>query len=309
MLTFVSARTAFVTSAVAMLALGLAAGCGSVAPVETFAIGEASSSAKAACASSGAALCERANACSPFWFAQFFTSVATCSAVYAEDCVDRYKGKGAAIEIADCSPAVAALSCEALLDPVLVTYYDPAVIIASCPVTPGVFGAGERCLRDGDCTTGHCSWNWKEGSCGKCVAPVEPLTFRDVGEACTSDAACASRWCSSGQCGEIAKLGEACLDRPCDLLAGLTCGSDFVCRPTGTVPLGQPCPGFDLCEAGATCKTDDPKHPATCVPRRAAGVGEDCTRGCAKELTCTNGKCAAPTRGFQNSCRPATSPQ
>jgi hypothetical protein len=284
MLTFVRRR--HLAAALTAVAVSVVVtGCGSVAPVDTFEVRAASTSAESACAPSATAICERASACSPFWFARFYTSVATCTAVFTERCRDRYRGEGA--------PTV------------IVTYYDPHELLTSCPVTPGVFGAGERCLRDGDCTTGHCAW---QGGCGTCVAPVAPLTFRKVGEACTSDDACASRWCSSGKCGEVAKLGEACADRPCDLLAGLTCGSDSLCRPFGTAAVGQPCSWVDYCEAGAICALKNDTA-GTCELTQTAGVGEDCTRGCAQELTCVSGKCAAPGSPHPKRCLPATSRQ
>lgn len=298
-------RCHLVAALTAVVVSVLVAGCGSVAPVDTFEIRAASASAELACAPSGAAICERAKACSPFWFARFYTSVATCSAVFTERCLDRYRGEGAAAEIADCSAAVTSLSCEALIDPVLVKYFDPVELLSSCPVTPGVFAAGERCLRDGDCTTGHCVWH---GGCGTCMAPVAPLTFRKVGEACASSDDCASQWCASGTCGEVGKLGETCADRPCDVVAGLTCGSDSRCRPFGTAPVGQPCSWVDYCEAGATCVLKNDSA-GTCKVTDSAGVGEDCAGGCAQELTCVSGKCAAPRPALAKSCVTPASPQ
>lgn len=274
------------------------AGCGSVAPADTFEVRAASTSAELACAPSAAAICERAKACSPYWFARFYTSIATCAAVFTERCVDRYRGKGAATEVADCASAVTSLSCEELLDPVLVKYFDPLELLSSCPVTPGVFGAGERCLRDGDCATAHCAW---QGGCGTCTAPVARLTFGKVGEACKFDDACASHWCAAGTCSTVAKRGESCAGRPCDVLAGLTCGSDSLCRPFGAAPLGQPCSWVDVCEAGATCVLESDSA-GTCKVAQSAGVGEDCTRGCAQELRCEHGKCAAPRPGLPKSC-------
>ncbi len=297
-----SARHLVAAAASAVVIVVAASGCGSVAPAaDTFALHEASTSAEDACAPSGAAICNRARDCAPFWFDRLYTSIATCTAVFTEKCVDRYRGEGAATKIADCSAAVGSLSCEELFDPVVITYLDPGGMIASCPVTPGIYADGERCLRDGDCTTGHCSW--AAGSCGKCAAPGAPPALRKTGEACTSDGECASRWCSNGACGKVAKLGEACADRPCDLLAGLTCGSDARCRPFGTIPVGRPCMDFDLCDVGSTC-VSSPKssNSGTCEPSASAGVGEDCTRGCARELTCADGKCAAPTPGHPKSC-------
>ncbi len=294
-----------VASVLALLVLVVIAGCGSVAPVDTFEDRGASTSAQTACAGSGAAICERAQACTPYWFARFYTSVATCSAVFAEKCLARYRGPGAAAEIADCSATIASLSCDELLDPVVVTYFDPSVLIASCPVTPGIFGAGDRCLRDGDCTTGHCGWH---GDCGTCSAPVAPLTFRKVGEACTSDGACASRWCSSGTCRELPKRGEACAAGRCDFLAGLTCGSDSICRPFGAASLGQRCSWTDSCEAGATCESKESASTGTCRPAHAASVGEDCKSGCATELTCVSDKCAVPAAHARR-CTPEPSPQ
>lgn len=285
-----------------------AAGCGSVAPVDTFEVRAASTSAEQACASSGAAICERASACSPFWFSQIYTSLATCSAVFAERCLDRYRGEGAATEIADCSPVIKSLSCRELIDPVIATSLDPSVMIASCPVTSGVFAPGERCLRDGDCTTGHCAW---KGSCGTCAAPVAPLTFLGVGEACTDGTACATQQCKGGRCADVAQLGEECFDRACDFIAGLTCGSNHRCRPYGTVPLGQPCVDFDYCEAGSTCLPRwKGSHDHTCQPDpMTAGVGEDCALGCAHELACVNGKCSASYSAHPKSCVEVASPR
>jgi hypothetical protein len=300
MLTCVSVKSAVVMAAAASLVMVVAAGCGSVAPVDTFETHEASASALSACTTSAAAICERASACSSFWFPRFYTSPTTCAAVFTERCLDRYRGEGAATPIADCSAAVASLSCEELLDPV-VTFLEPTVLLGSCPVTPGTFAAGERCLRDGDCTTGRCSWREKgHEDCG-------PLA-KD-GESCDSGDACASRWCTPTRtCASTAKLGEACGERPCDLLAGLTCGSDSLCRPFGAAALGQACSWTDNCVAGAICALDDGSTRGTCKHRATAGVGEDCMLGCASELRCDRGKCAAPKPALRTSCPPPTTP-
>ncbi|MDB5214974.1 MAG: hypothetical protein JWO86_2901 [Myxococcaceae bacterium] len=307
MLTFVSLKSAVVMTAAAAVVLVAAAGCGAVAPVATFETHEASASALSACAPSGAAICERASTCSPFWFDRIYTSVSTCAAVFTERCVDRYRGEGAATTIADCAAAVTSLSCDAFLDPVL-TFLDPSVLLSWCPVTPGVFAAGDRCLRDGDCTTGNCAWHHGTG-CGICDPPIAVTALPKDGEACSSSDMCASRWCSAGgTCAPTAKLGEPCADRPCDLLGGLTCGSDSLCRFFGTVPLGQACMSGDYCVAGARC-VHDKNDNGTCKPWPSAGVGEDCTAGCARELTCTLGKCVAPTPGLWKSCDPPTTAQ
>jgi hypothetical protein len=299
-------------AAAAVVVAFVIAGCGSVAPVDTFETHEASASALSACTASGAALCERANACSPFWFQRVYTNLATCAAVHTEKCLDRYRGEGAAMEITDCTAAVASLSCEELLDPI-VTSLDPSVLFASCPVTPGVFGAGERCLRDGDCTTGRCSWREKgHEDCGTCIAAVAPAKLAKDGESCDSGNACASRWCtSSSTCGSTAKLGEACGDRPCDLLAGLTCGADSLCRTFAAAAVGQACSWTDNCVPGAWCAIDKNGTGGTCELEPTAGVGEDCALGCAPELACYHAKCAAPTAALHKSCPPATttSPQ
>ena len=145
-------------------------------------------------------------------------------------------GEGAATEIADCSSAVRSLSCEELIDPVIVTYYDPHELLTSCPVTPGVFGAGERCLRDGDCTTGHCAWR---GGCGTCVAPVAPLTFRRSAEACTSDDACASGRCSSGKCGRGRKARRGVRRSPVPIPRPLHVRLRLPVPPFGPLPWGS----------------------------------------------------------------------
>lgn len=307
MLTFVSLKSAVVVTAAAVTVLVVAAGCGSVAPVDTFETHEASASALSACTTSGAAICERAHTCAPFWFDRIYTSVATCAAVFTERCVDRYRGKGAATAIADCSPVIRSLSCRELIDPILATYLDPSTLIDSCPVTPGIFAPGDRCLRDGDCTTGHCAW---QAGCGTCAAPVAPLTFLGVGEACTDNRTCATQFCQGGRCAEVSQLGEECDDRACDFIAGLTCGSDHRCRSFGTVPVGQPCVDFDYCEVGSTCMARAKgSSGGTCQRDPAtAGPGEDCTLGCAHELTCVNGKCAASYSAHSTSCASATSP-
>jgi hypothetical protein len=309
MISFVAARARhrpLVAALSAVVVTTILAGCGSVAPdpVDTFEVQAASTSAEQACAPSAAAICERAEACSPFWFSRFFTNVATCTAVFRERCLDRYRGEGAAQEIADCSAAVRSLSCDRLIAPVLATS-SQWELLSSCPVTPGLFGDGERCLRDGDCTTRHCVW---QGQCGKCAAQVAPKMLQEIGEACTASEACASRWCSAGKCSEQAKLGEACADRPCDVVAGLTCGSDFVCRPFGTARVGEPCSFVDYCESGATCVAQLGRE-GTCKVAPSAGVGEDCTSGCATELACVKEKCAPPTSAGKKSCPSATTPQ
>src|SRR4051794_13287785 len=108
MLVLRSSKSALVTRAVAILAVTLptlatlTTGCRSVVTGNdppTLKIGEASTSAQDACASSGAAICARAEECSPFWFGQFYTSLATCSAVFTATCLDRYVGAGAAPSI------------------------------------------------------------------------------------------------------------------------------------------------------------------------------------------------------------------
>ena len=221
----------------------LATGCGSVVTgatdPATLTVHEASTSAQDACASSGAAICSRAQACSPFWFGQFYTSLATCSAVFTAKCLDRYVGAGAAPSVVDCSAKIGSLTCEELLDPVVVTTLDPAVMIASCPVTPGAFALGASCLRDGDCSTGHCAAA-KGGACGTCDVPPVARALRKIGEECTDSSECASLTCSGSQCVENAKLGEPCAaGRSCDLLGGLTCGSDSKCRPFGVARVGH----------------------------------------------------------------------
>jgi len=300
MLVLGSSKTALVTSTAGILALAVAtlaaAGCGSVVSGDdppTLAVHEASTAARDACASSGAAICTRARECSPFWFGQLYTSLETCSAVFTAKCLDRYIGEGAAPSIADCSEKIGSLTCQELLDPVVVTTLDPSVLIDACPVTPGAFALGASCLRDGDCSTGHCATS-KADACGTCDEPPAPRALRKIGEECTDSYGCASLTCAAGQCVENAKLGEPCSEaRSCDLLAGLTCGSDSRCRPFGVAPVGHPC-SEGYCETGSACDLTTNANDWTCKPRPTAGVGEPCTAGCASELTCTDGTCAAP---------------
>ncbi len=49
----------------------------------------------------------------------------------AEQCVDRYRGEGAAKEIADCSSAVASLTCEQLTSPLYGSEYDTLQLLWS----------------------------------------------------------------------------------------------------------------------------------------------------------------------------------
>lgn len=278
-------------------------GCGSVKPApDTFETRAASASAERACGASAVAICERARTCSGFLFRVTYPNFATCTAMVAEQCVDRYRGEGTAKEIADCSSAVASLTCEQLTAPLYGSEYETLQLLWSCPVTPGVFGAGERCLRDGDCTTGSCG---RHEDCGRCEAPVAPTMRKGHGEPCTDPASCASESCSAGKCDETAKLGEPCNGRACDLLAGLACDG-AVCAPYPRIPLGSRCSLFDLCEEGATCAGDLlGSAGSTCKTASTAGVGDDCSRGCPSALDCVNGKCAAVPYYRPSSCQPA----
>lgn len=309
MLTLVRARASHLAAVSAVISVVTLAGCGSVAPVDTFEVRAAPLSAEQACAASAATLCEHARSCSSFLFDRVFTSVATCAASFTEQCVDQYRGEGTATEIADCSAAVSSVSCERLLMPITLGYYESRDLLSrSCPVTPGRFGDGERCLRDGDCATGRCAW---QGECGKCVAPRPPVELVDLGQPCTANGACLSRWCAAGRCSPPAELGEACGERPCDFLGGLGCGSDQKCRSFDTVPVGQECSWlFDLCGAGAVCESNEPFGlDWRCKKLPSAGPGEPCTFGCSPQLSCVSGRCAATTKSEHTSCATAASPK
>ena len=309
MLTLVRARASRLAAVSAVIFIVTLAGCGSVDPVDTFEVRAAPLSAEQACAPSAATICEHAQSCSPYLFDHIYTSVATCTALFTALCVDRYRGEGAATEIADCSAAVSSVSCDRLFVPILLLGYDvQSELLSSCPVTPGRFADGERCLRDGDCATGRCAWH---GECGKCVPP-RPVELLELGQACTTDEACLSRWCAAGKCSPPAKLGEACGDQPCDLLGGLTCGSDLKCRPVETVHVGWPCSWFEYCDVGASCEPDDQfsfSGNGTCKKLPSAGVGEPCTFGCSPQLRCVSGSCVASPKTEPTSCKAAASPK
>ena len=237
MLVVASWRAAVVTTAAALVVLVLVAGCGAVG-VDTLDVRAASASAETACASTAAALCARTRECGPFVFDKTYASVATCTTAITAGCVDRYVGEGAAAEITDCSARVAASSCEGLID--LEHTLDPAWLLVACPVTPGRYPAGEHCLRDGDCTTGLCSRLRLSGKqpCGVCVEPPAPSVHGQAGVACSSDPDCASLHCADGRCTDLAKLGETCGRKPCDVRFGLTCGEDEKCGPVEQIPPG-----------------------------------------------------------------------
>lgn len=298
-----------------MSLVGLAA-CGTVDDPEPEAKAQLSVNATQACAASAASLCARIETCSAAVTKYFFGARAQCEAVIAGACRKRYRGAGATDTPAVCNAD--AIRCELLerVDEQLI--HGGAALYDLCPVSPGRYPNGARCLERGDCESGRC------GACGVCEPPVPEGGHCSRDTACAEGTACVRSTCRRGPfegdaCGrdedcvaEYAQRCEngVCTKRPgnvgcdvggCDLGQGMlcdcggTCASprNATCKPIPIVREGETCrgdivslsdPTFAVCDGATTCR-------GTC--QHAGAWGEACSneRPCARALQCVEGRC------------------
>jgi hypothetical protein len=312
------------------------ASCGAVATDPPLRAHALSLAAESACRASAASLCARIEACSPPELAYFFGTRGACDDIISAACRARYEGPGAAGAPAACDAS--RLRCELVKD-VERVIVSGARLYDLCPVAPGRFADGERCLGRGDCASGRC------GSCGVCEPrlPDGARCDRDtacaegslclwgicrrgalVGEACAAASDCvggtlATR-CEAGACAWNAQGGASCKGGSgCDLGGGLVCdcggstcdaNKEYTCRPVTFVGDGAPCDGdvphftrasSPTCDGASACGSDR-------VCRRARALGEPCgpaaTERCARALVCADGRCAVERkrRAVEGAC-------
>ncbi len=307
-------RLTFLGSVAAIAAL--VAACASEAPRPSLSTVSASAEALAACRSSANALCTRTSACSPAFTRFFFGTEPDCEAQVADRCLSRYEGPGAAAVPATCADDTSQIACGLLTD-VVAAIPDPSIhLLSFCPVTPGTFALGAKCLRDGDCASGWCQSACgtcgelgKEGKiCGPNSGPCErslrclqggcrkPLAN---GESCLHDQ-CGDGFCDfsagsepeRGVCRPYAGRGEACTSVACDTGKGLVCNANGVCEDIVLASVGAACvpltiePGKPICDATGWCSPS-----GVCQALGRLGDPCDAKSGCMFGLLCRGGAC------------------
>lgn len=297
------------------------AACGTVDDPEPLAKEQLSVNATEACAASAASLCARVETCSTAVTKYFFGSRTECEAVIAGACRVRYRGRGATDTPAPCDAS--AIRCELLERVDHQLSYGGAVLYDLCPVSPGHYPVGKRCLERGDCESGRC------GRCGVCERPLPEGARCSRDTACQQGTACARGSCRRGAfegeaCGRdedcIAELSQrcensVCVKRPgnapcnvggCDLAQGMLCDFDgtgpgtrpATCKAIPIAREGERCdgdvvsisnPSFAVCDGATRCR-------GSC--QRAGTWGEACSDNgsCVRALQCVDGRCGLPLR-------------
>jgi hypothetical protein len=268
---------------------------------------------QSACQAFAGAFCARLGACSSQLLAAVYGSEAVCTERLALSC---QLGAGArdvprsALGIAGCSQALAAASCNALLENALP---------AACGNLPGARADGTPCGADAQCQSTRCALS-PDAPCGVCRA------LAGAGEPCRVASDCrASLICSSdGSCRAPAALGQICdathpcsfplscaagkCEMPlpaaascswdgdrCDRSLGLWCGASRTCEPWRLARATESCglngEVLSVCTAGALCS--DAARGGVCQGPLADGAacGPD-TAPCLAPARCSAGRCA-----------------
>lgn len=243
-----------------------------------------------ACRDSAAALCARAQTCSPVLLAFAFGSWDACVSDVTEECARRYEGPGVGSTIESCALRGAQMACE--------TFRQSAAdfarfsgdgfaahLLRECPVAPGTSPLGASCFAHGDCQSGLCARSTSsktDYACGVCTplkregdqcsesaeclsplecagAPKRCKANKVIDDLCDSETRCAGSICFEGRCSRLlAHEGDACdaaKGLVCDLGLGLVCddGGDttvHACTAMTIATAGEPCDRLDV-KAGA----------------------------------------------------------
>lgn len=278
--------------------------------------------AETACVATAQSACTRVDACSPPLMAYAFGDRTRCEREVLDACRKRYHGEARDPRPAACDYAKD--SCESVLETVAWSSFAAdrgrgSALVALCSPTPGRLAAGERCVSDGDCTTGLCAGS--SGSCSTCQerrAEGATCTGHDcaaglrcsvlekkceratakLGEACDETRTCEgddiSTKCRSGVCVARGLAGAACGEGTagCDLGRGFACNRAGVCEAIPLPAAGESCAAagtlnLALCRGGAECGR-------TGVCEARAGSGEACG---------TETRCRTPYTCFEGTCR------
>ena len=247
---------------------------------------------QSACQAFAGAFCARLSACSSQLLAAVYGTQAVCAERLALSC---QLGAGARdvprspLGIAGCSEALAAASCNALLDNAL----PPA-----CSTLPGLRADGAACGADAQCQSTRCARS-SDGPCGVCRAlaaanePCRAASDCYVGLVCSADGACRAP----------AAQGQACdathpcsWDRDsCDRSLGLWCGTSRSCEPWRLASSTQACglngDVLSVCTAGAQCS--DAARGGMCLGPLADGAACGANAApCLVPARCSAGRCA-----------------
>lgn len=233
--------------------------------------------------------------------AKRFTDEASCKAYMKLDyLVESYTAQLAvgerAIDIDDkavdaCIEAWKSLSCD--------TPFHQLKSPEACEsdtIFAGARGAGEACDTSRECVAGHhCVKAYGSLAEGICIP------FRKQGEPCSTSLAstgacdeglvCANPKEGVRTCKPPAKVGESCLEIPCDTDKDPDLFCDYTSDPDSPVCAqlkgdGEPCKSASNCKAGLFCDSyTDPSNP---VCRSPGGPGEACSYAaqCRPDLYC-----------------------
>jgi hypothetical protein len=251
---------------------------------------DASITPATACSDVATALCDKIEACAPFFASVVYADRDTCVARSKINCESSFTAPGTSAtttRASECARDVKTAECEDLL-----ARRPPE----TCRTLSGALEDGKVCGHDAQCKNKLCRVADGE-TCGACSSLGGP------GSACERDEECNYELkCAGNKCTPFGTAGIACSDTlPCKpsltcthgvcatpLAAGASCTfsvGDNPCDATGGYychPKNHVCTAFGQAPAGGTCELTVDKV-TVCVG------GADCTRG-----SNATGRCEAP---------------
>ncbi len=286
--------------------------------------GGASVSPEGACDDYASAICERIEACAPFYLKLGLSTRDQCMARFKINCPSVFTATGTSAtptRLAQCATDARSLSCDDVFG---------RNTPASCRFEPGELADGAACGTDAQCKNKLCRLP-ASNTCGACSTPgtagaacernedcdaglgcaqKKCVAFGKAGAKCDAATPCIATYsCVGGVCAIPLEAGATCTpslnfsENPCNFLKGLFCHTkNNVCATVDLVAPGSPC-GFinDTivgCSAG-DCKTDA-LGKGTCVAKAADGATcETETSGNGERLP----KCQDPARCVSGVCK------
>jgi hypothetical protein len=280
--------------------------------------GASNVSPEQACDSASRALCDKFEACAPFYVDLEHGDVAKCRSRILVNCSTSFTAPGTSAtpnQLSACATAIGSTSCDDVLR---------RKLPSSCVSQPGALADGAACGHDaqckgrlcrktGDATCGACSTLGAAGAAceddeqcdqglvcenEKCVKP------REAGESCGDTEPCARTLsCAGGTCAVPLSAGAACKatsleQNDCDGTKGLYCDVPTkTCATIGIANPGQSCGLVDgkpvLCVGDATCKLAGAGFQGTCQAPAADGAACNEQDGphCQEPASCVSGIC------------------
>ncbi len=245
-----------------------------------------------ACDSAARALCDKIEACAPFYVDLQYGDPATCISRFMINCTSSFSAPGTSAtpnKLSQCASDFGTVSC----DDVLRRKYP-----SSCTTQPGTLADGAACGHDAQCVGRLCR-KTGEATCGACSA------IGAAGATCAEDEDCdVGLTCIEDKCVKYREAGESCSDtQPC--AATLVCSGGSCALPLAA---GAACKATSFadndCDGVKGLYCDTPSK--TCTKIGVASAGEKCGLIDGKPVVCTNGaECQIPTLGSQGTCQAA----